>query len=128
MESKLKHLEFIQNIVTRMASNSFLLKGWMITIVSALIAVSVDKENICYLGIAYFPILIFWFLDAYFLKQERLFRHLYNEVRKKDDDEIDFGMPIKNEKENYCEVLFSITLSLFYIGSIATITLIYFFI
>ena len=27
-----KHLEFVQNAVTRMASNSFLLKGWTVTI------------------------------------------------------------------------------------------------
>ena len=128
MEKKLKHLEFIQSIIARMASNSFLLKGWAITIVSALIAISVSKNKICYLGIAYFPILNFWFLDAYFLKQERLFRHLYNEVRKKNDDEIDFSMPIKSEKENYFKVMFSITLRLFYIGSIITITLIYFLI
>ena len=61
MEKKLKHLEFIQSIITRMASNSFLLKGWAITIVSALIAISIDKNNFGYLIISYFPILIFCF-------------------------------------------------------------------
>lgn len=128
MENKLKHLEFIQNIISRMASNSFLLKGWAITIVSALIAISIDKNNCNYFNVAYFPLVIFWLLDAYYLKQERLFRHLYDEVRKKDENEIDFSMPVKNGKENYFKVLFSITLGIFYIGSIVTISLIYFFI
>lgn len=127
MENKLKHLEFIQNIIARMASNSFLLKGWAITIATALIAISIDKNNCRYFYISYFPIIIFWLLDSYYLKQERLFRHLYDEVRKKDESAIDFSMPVKSKKENYFKVLFSITLSLFYIGSLLTITLIYFF-
>ena len=128
MENKLKHLEFIQNIITRMASNSFLLKGWAITIVTALIALSIDKNNYRYFIVANFPIIIFWLLDAYYLKQERLFRHLYNEVRKKNKSEIDFSMPVKSEKENYFKVLFSFTIRTFYIGSIITVILIYFFI
>lgn len=128
MENKLKHLEFIQNIISRMASNSFLLKGWAITIVSALIAISIDKNNCNYFIVVYFPLIVFWLLDTYYLKQERLFRHLYNEVRKKDENEIDFSMPVKNGDENYFKVLFSITLGIFYIGSIITISLIYFLI
>jgi len=36
MEAKLKHLEMIQDVIKRMASNSFLLKGWSLTLVVAL--------------------------------------------------------------------------------------------
>ncbi len=128
MENKLKHLEFIQNIISRMASNSFLLKGWAVTIITALIAISIDQNNSGYFIVAYFPIIIFWLLDTYYLKQERLFRHLYNEVRKKDESEIDFSMPVKSKKENYFKILFSVTIGLFYVGSIITISLIYFLI
>ena len=127
MEKKLKHLEFIQSIITRMASNSFLLKGWSITIVSALIALFADKNNFDYLVIACFPILIFWVLDLYFLRLERKFRGLYDEIIQKNEDEINFSMEIKHIKKTYCEALFSVT-SLFYIGSIITITLIFFLI
>lgn len=38
MEAKLKHLEFIQAAIGRMASNSFLFKGWTITIAAGLSA------------------------------------------------------------------------------------------
>lgn len=72
-EQKIKHLEMIQGIITRMNQNSFMLKGWMITIVSALLAIYADKGNIGYLIVSIFPILVFWFLDAYYLQQERKF-------------------------------------------------------
>lgn len=82
-ENQIKHLEFIQNIITRMNSNSFQIKGWMITIVSALLAIfaSSEKKEVLYLFVAIAPTLIFWFLDAYYVRQERKFRGLYDDVR-----------------------------------------------
>jgi hypothetical protein len=35
MGDKIKHLEMIQAVISRLANNSFLLKGWSITLVSA---------------------------------------------------------------------------------------------
>ena len=77
---KIKHLEFIQDIITRMNKNSFQLKGWMITIVSALLALYGSSNNDIYIWIAIAPTNIFWLLDAYYLQQERKFRGLYNDV------------------------------------------------
>jgi hypothetical protein len=45
MESKLKHLEFIQNVITRMNTNSFLIKVWVATLVSALFALAAKDAN-----------------------------------------------------------------------------------
>jgi hypothetical protein len=71
---KLKHLEFIQNVVNRMANTSFLLKGWSITIISALFAWRVKEaaKEVLWLGVAL--TFVFWFLDSYFLWHERMFR------------------------------------------------------
>ena len=80
-ESKLKRLEFIQAIISRMANNSFLLRGWVVTLVVALFALEKSSSNGRFLFIANYPILIFWLLDGYFLSQERLFRALYDTVR-----------------------------------------------
>ncbi len=77
---KLKHLEFIQNVITRMNTNSFQIKGWAITIVSATLALYASTKNECFILVGVFPSLIFWFLDAYYLTQERKFRGLYNDV------------------------------------------------
>lgn len=79
-EENLKHLEFIQNVITRMNSNSFQIKGWAITIVSALLAIYASTKNNYFIIVGVFPILIFWFLDSYYLMQERKFRGLYNDV------------------------------------------------
>lgn len=80
---KIIHLEFIQNIITRMNTNSFQIKEWMITIVSALLALfaSSDNENVLYIFVAIAPTLIFWLLDSYYLQQERKYRGLYDDVR-----------------------------------------------
>ena len=66
LESKMKHLEFIQATITRMNQNSFQIKGWMITIVSALLALYANSENVVYILVAIVPAIIFWFLDAYY--------------------------------------------------------------
>ncbi|HAS3028641.1 TPA: hypothetical protein ACQJO5_002937 [Vibrio parahaemolyticus] len=81
-EAEIKHLEFIQNIITRMNSNSFQIKNWAITILTALMALFGSSENNFFLFIAFLPCLLFWFLDAYYLQQERIFRGIYNDVAK----------------------------------------------
>ncbi|HLD15246.1 MAG TPA: hypothetical protein VJB94_01565 [Candidatus Nanoarchaeia archaeon] len=81
LNDKVKHLELIQSIINRMATNSFILKGWSVTLVTGIIILSLNNsiKNFIYLGLV--PTLIFWGLDAYYLKQERLFRKLYDGVR-----------------------------------------------
>lgn len=92
MEKKLAHLEMIQAVITRMAGNSFSLKGWAVTLVAGLFALSSKDANQFYYLVTYIPILVFWYLDAYYLCQERMYRNLYEKVRKLGEDEIDFSM------------------------------------
>lgn len=118
MENKIKHLEFIQSTITRMNQNSFQIKGWMITLVSALLALYASSERVVYILIAIVPAAMFWFLDAYYLQQERRFRGVYNDVAglSPDDSRInvrEFEMPIqKYQCGKYCyfNVLFSRTI------------------
>jgi hypothetical protein len=76
-----KHLEFIQEVINRMAKNSFMIKGWAVTLVSALFALAAKDTNQKFIIIAYFPVIVFWFLDGYYLYQERLFRKLFDKNR-----------------------------------------------
>lgn len=129
MENKRKHLEFIQNIVSRMAGNLFFLRGWTITLIAALLALFIKGSNSSY--IIYFLIvltLVFWVLDGYFLSQERQFRDLYNYVRKLKEEEIDFSMDIseykKLKKNSVIYAMFSGTLLVFYLPLIAAATII----
>jgi 4-amino-4-deoxy-L-arabinose transferase-like glycosyltransferase len=91
-ENKLKHLEFIQNTITRMSTNSFIIKGWAITIITALFAFSAKESNTHYAYLAYFVTPLFWYLNSFFLLQERRYRELYNDVREINEDNIDFAM------------------------------------
>ena len=77
---QLKHLEFIQNVITRMNTNSFQIKAWAVTIVSALLAIFASTKNDYFVLAALFPTTVLWFLDAYYLTQERRFRGLYDDV------------------------------------------------
>ena len=92
MEQKLKHLEFIQNIINRMARNSFVIKGWTLLLVAAFLAFIARIGDANLMLIAAVPVILFWALDGYYLHQERLFRALYNRVRELDESDIDFSM------------------------------------
>ena len=131
MENKQKHLEFIQGTINRMAGNLFFLRGWTITLITGLFALSTKETNQDYILIAYFLILIFWILDGYFLSQERLFRDLYNHVRTLDEKSIDFSMDTnefrKNKKNRWLQSMFSQTLLVFYLSLLIVTTLIYYF-
>lgn len=130
-EKKLKHLEFLQNVITRMNSNSFLIKGWSITLVSALFALAEKDSSINYVVITYIVIPIFWGLDGYYLSQERQYRDLYNEVIKKDESVIDFSMNasvFNNGKNSWSSIIFSKTIWILYTTIIViTIFVMYFF-
>jgi hypothetical protein len=76
-EEKMKHLEFVQAVITRMAQNSFMYKGWAITLLVGIFAVSKDLPASVFLLATLPSLLAFWMLDGFYLWQERLFRKLY---------------------------------------------------
>ncbi len=111
-ETKTKHLEMIQGVVNRLSTNSFLLKGWSVVLVSALFALSVGGSNPAFIFLAYIPAFVFWGLDGYFLWEERKFRALYDSVRRKDESDIDFSMDTAEagQEESLAKATFSKTL------------------
>ncbi|MER6169416.1 hypothetical protein [Streptomyces violaceorubidus] len=113
---RIKHLEFIQSIVTRLGNNSFLLKGWVMTLTAAVLALSAGRLSwqIALSGI--FPLLGFWFLDSYFLRQERLFRILYEEARTPQStvEMLSLNVGPYLARVTLAKVAFSQTLVLFY--------------
>lgn len=115
-DKQIKHLEFIQGVITRFGSNSFLIKGWSLTITVALYGYTVSNLSWSLALVALLPGAIFWFLDTYFLRHERLFRRLYDEVRKPGSDVAPFSMNIQpyRELETWRKTAFSITLVPFY--------------
>jgi hypothetical protein len=124
MEQKIRHLEMIQAVISRMAGNSFLIKGWCVTLVAGLFALGSSSGNLHFVILAYFPTMMFWLLDSYYLWQERLFRRLYDDVRSLDDSLIDFSMSIDARLKNgtsWSQTGFSRPVILFYGTIVAAI-------
>lgn len=114
------HITTLQNIIQRMASNSANCKTWCITIVSAMLALLIDKDKLDYYFFIAIPIVIFAFLDAYYLHLERTFRHSYDRfVDSINSVQFDYlqVFKISSAKFNCCkklEVLLSPSIWLFY--------------
>lgn len=114
MEKKIRHLEMIQGIINRLAGNSFSLKGWAVTLSAGIFVLAGKDTDKLYFLVAYIPILAFWWLDAYYLFQERLFRSLYEKVRNTNEADIDFSlkatpMEFNSNTNCFCNCFFSRT-------------------
>jgi len=79
-EARMRYLEMIQRVVDRLAGNCFALKAWSVTVISAIFVLTAKDANEGYAVLGLFPALCFWGLNAYYLRQERLFRALHEEV------------------------------------------------
>ena len=90
MDPRLKHLELIHNVITRLATDSFQLKRWAVALFSGLLAFLFGTESTRHTTILLFPVVVFWGLDGYFLWRERLFRALYDHVRLAQSSATDF--------------------------------------
>lgn len=120
-ENKIAHMQMIQGIINRMGWNLFYLRGWAITLLAGLFAISTsDVLNVKNWALLLFFILLllFWVYDAYFLSLERKYRGLYDKVRQLPEEKIDFSMNIWEFKthadKTICACLFSATLLWFY--------------
>lgn len=116
-----KEIDLIQGCINRMASNSFMLKGWTISLVAVVLALTEDRLNPLFLLCCVFiPLLCFWYLDAFFLRTEKMYREMYKWVlkeRKEGDMEYQYDLTpnrFENKVESHCCVMFSKTLRVFY--------------
>lgn len=93
---KIKHLEFIQSIITRMASESAAMKRYALVAVAAVNSTATATET-WYLAMAGAPLLVvFWLLDGQYLALERQYRELYNDVRSPDAPaDLSLKIPLK---------------------------------
>lgn len=140
--NKEQHLEFIQNNITRMNNCSFQMKGWMITIVSALLAIyastfennsRIESGNKVFLLVGVFPTIVFWILDSYYLQQERKFRGVYDDVAEISNEDTrnkikPYAMPLNYYKGGkYCllRIMFSRTIWPLYLITIIGLVLAY---
>ena len=125
----IEEIKIIQDIIKRLAFNSFMIKGWAITLVVVTLLLKGDKYQVL---ISFIPLIVFWFLNAYFLWQERMYRKLYDWVisNRLKTDEYLFDMNayrFEGDVQSKFRIMFSITLGWFY-GCIAILIGIYIFV
>lgn len=117
-QERMKFLEFIQNIISRMNTNSSQMKTMCITITSALFAVYAASQNKQMILIAFIPLFLCCLLDMYYLWQERKFRDFYTEAIKEQNIIQDFDFSsFKNYQKgflSYMKVFLSHSIWLFY--------------
>lgn len=117
-QERMKFLEFIQNTISRMNTNSSQIKTMCITIISALFAVYAASQNKQMILIAFIPLFLCCLLDMYYLWQERKFRDFYTEAIKEQSIIQDFDLSsFKNYQKgflSYMKVFFSHSIWLFY--------------
>ncbi|CEQ22078.1 Uncharacterised protein [[Clostridium] sordellii] len=74
-----KEIDLIQGCINRMSQHSFYLKGWLITLVGIVLAlkpVDMILFNICLIFIS----IMFWYLNAIYLRYEKQYRKIYEWV------------------------------------------------
>lgn len=117
-----EELKMLQDIIKRMADNSFKLKGWTVSII---IIAMIFRAKIDNLPLCFVPLVAFGILDAYYLMLERKFRELYNsKVKIFHSDAIKeeykfkqmFQFKIEKTKCDIAKAIFSYSILGFYVG------------
>ncbi|MBL7186064.1 MAG: hypothetical protein ISS70_07040 [Phycisphaerae bacterium] len=114
-----KEIDLIQDCIKRMAHNSFLLKGWTVSLVAIVLALAKDFDLIYLCLLLLLPVICFWYLDAFFLYTEKMYRRMYEWVianRSKTDEHLYNLNPhcFKKEVPGELKIMFSKTLFVFY--------------
>lgn len=117
-EQTIAHMNMIQGVVTRLETNCFTLKAMAMTIAAALLAFigTLENPNWVYPIAAILPIIVFWIMDAQYLRLGRCFRRLFDTVRKhecKEPFSMDISNHIKAEKSVF-KIMFTWSAASFY--------------
>jgi hypothetical protein len=118
-----KEIDLIQGIITRMANNSFLLKGWLVSLIAVVLALT--NETIVATQLSYFnlilllPVIVFWYLDAFFLHKETCYRKLYEWVIDNREKTTEYSYDLNYKRfekgvQTEFQIMFSKTLWPFY--------------
>ncbi len=95
-QEKCQYLQMLQEPICRMSTISAIFKGFAATIVAGISVISYETTNIWILALSFLPVLAFAIMDIYYLKLERKFRFLFEQVRN-EQHPIDFSMKLTND-------------------------------
>lgn len=95
-DGKKEYLQMLQEPICRMSTISAIFKGFAATIVAGISVISYSSTNVWVLVLSFLPVFAFAILDIYYLRLERKFRYLYDQVCL-DKHTIDFSMKLTND-------------------------------
>jgi hypothetical protein len=113
-ESKRAHLILIQGVIDRMGGNLFYLRGWSITLLAGLFAVSTSPLLAVERwapSLFFILLVLFWIYDGYFLSLERKYRGLYDKIRLLAEEEVNFSMSVNEFKTHADKTILAAMLS-----------------
>mgnify|MGYP000792865242 CR=1 FL=1 len=129
-DNKIAYLQMIQEPIGRMSTASAIFKGFSATIVAGIAALSYGEVNTFILGLSFVPVILFAFLDIYYLRLEKKYRFLYEQVRR-DIHEVDFSMELsdddKEAEARIWDCIKSPSIWLFYPAMIAILLVVMYF-
>ena len=126
-----QYFTIIQDVINRMAQNSFSIKAWTVTLIAAIFILTFSIVNTLIFGVLLTITIIFWVLDSYYLKLERVYRRLYKtKVEEYNDNQKRKSMklfdmdyePFKELEQRIPRIMVSKTEILFYFSIIGTLT------
>lgn len=130
------YLNFIQGTISRMSANSALMKGFAATFMSVMLGMCVTETvNLCYLILAFVPVLSFIYFDVYYLQMEKRYRNLYALVADLNNRAFNYTLDLNSEllddyktriykDSKFWKVLWSISVWRFYILFIVAFSII----
>lgn len=122
------HMTMIQGVVARLETNSFTLKVLAMTVAAAVLAFtgSVAHPSWTYPLAGCVPVILFWVMDAKYLRLGRLYRRLYDSVRKgmlSDHFSMD-TQPFDKDEKSVARIVFSWSVSWFYSAILAALVIV----
>ena len=126
-----QYFTIIQDVINRMAQNSFLIKAWTVTLIAAILVLTFSIVNSLIFGALLAIAIIFWVLDSYYLKLERVYRRLYkSKVEEYNDNQKRKSMklfdmdyePFLELEQKIPRIMVSKTEILFYLPMIGALT------
>jgi len=108
---RVKSLDFVQAIITRLGTNSFTIKGWSIALATAIFAFTAKESHPRYAALAFLPAVVFWVLDAYYMSLEHAYRDVYNQLANPNSSRDAYDLAETTSQSYFIEKLFSPSMS-----------------
>lgn len=129
-KGKVEYLQMIQEPISRMSTASAIIKGFSATIVSGIASLTYYEVKATVLALSFAPVVLFALLDIYYLKLEKKYRFLFNQVRR-DEHPVDFAMELTKDnkiaKSRVWDCVKSPSIWLFYPAMITILIVVYVF-